>query len=244
MILIDFVFPKLRTPKTWIGKCLITPLSKDSSRSNMGDRRKHCSNLHQSTFIIFTCHCQTIELEMSKKSRLRKPIDKQHGKWAQTLLKAAPQHLYHIYGSLPRLMSWKKYLLLTCQILRLFANSLAANDKYSALNRYKLIIPVQMQLSQKPKTFSRRFSLFLNCSLSFEDFERKQDPHTFCVSNIYGLRKRKCLKSRISEDTSTSNIENGPKHCWNLHRSTFIIFIDHWQSNWVRKNISYWHAKS
>ena len=70
-------------------------------------------------------------------------------------------------------MSRKKYLLLACQILRLFANSLAANDQYSFLNRYKLMIPIQMQLSQKPKTFSQAFSLFLNCSLNFEHFERK-----------------------------------------------------------------------
>ena len=80
-------------------------------------------------------------------------------------------------------MRWKKYPLLTSQILRLFANSLAAKDKYSVLNRYKLMIPIQMQLSQKPKTFCEAFSLFLNSSLNFEHFERKEEPHTFCISN-------------------------------------------------------------
>ena len=33
---------------------------------------------------------------MSKKSRLRGPFDKQHGKRAQALLKSASQHLYDI----------------------------------------------------------------------------------------------------------------------------------------------------
>ena len=44
----------------------------------------------------------------------------------------------------------------------------------------------------------------------------------------YGLRKTwldKCLKSPVWEDPSTSNMENGPNHCWNLNDSTFIIFI-------------------
>ena len=34
---------------------------------------------------------------MSEKSNFRGPIDKQHGKRGQALLKSAPQHLYHIF---------------------------------------------------------------------------------------------------------------------------------------------------
>ena len=44
----------------------------------------------------------------------------------------------------------------------------------------------------------------------------------------YELRKTwldKCLESPISEDPPTSNMVNGPKHCWNLHDSVFIKFI-------------------
>ena len=33
----------------------------------------------------------------------------------------------------------------------------------------------------------------------------------------------KCLKSPILEHFWTVNNLNGPKHCWNLHQSTFII---------------------
>ena len=40
---------------------------------------------------------QNMFRKMSKKSCFRGPIDKQHGKQAQTLLKSAPQDLYHIY---------------------------------------------------------------------------------------------------------------------------------------------------
>ena len=54
----------------------------------------------------------------------------------------------------------------------------------------------------------------------------------------------KCLKSRVSEDPSTSNMVNLPVHCWNQHHRTFSILIDHCQVNWVGKSLSYWHAKS
>ena len=52
----------------------------------------------------------------------------------------------------------------------------------------------------------------------------------------YGLRKAwlvRYLKSPVSEDPLTSNIVNGPKGCWNLHDSTFIIFIIYSEENWV-----------
>ena len=52
----------------------------------------------------------------------------------------------------------------------------------------------------------------------------------------------KCLKSPVSEDASTSNMVNVAKNCWNLHDSTFIIFIGDWQRNCVRKSLCYSHA--
>ena len=76
------------------------------------------------------------------------------------------------------------YLLLICHILGLFSKILAANDKYPVLNRVNLGIPVEMQLSQKQKTFSRVFFSFLSCSLNFDFFERKDDAHRFCISKI------------------------------------------------------------
>ena len=121
---------------------------------------------------------------MSKKSCFRGPFDKQHGKRAQALLKSASQHLYHIHRSLPRKLSWKKSLLLTCKILGLLVNTLAANEKYPVLNRDNLTIPVQMQLSQKEKTFSQFYGAFLQFRLNFEYFEKKDDPHRFFLFEI------------------------------------------------------------
>ena len=52
----------------------------------------------------------------------------------------------------------------------------------------------------------------------------------------YRLRKRwldKSLKSRVSQYPLTSNMVKGPKHCSNLNRGAFAIFIDHCEGNSV-----------
>ena len=121
---------------------------------------------------------------MSKKANFRGCFDEQYGKCAQTLLKSSSHHLYHIHWSLATKLYLKKSLLLTCQILRLLVNTLAAEEKCPVLNRENLTIPIQMQLSQKQKTFSQFFAAFLKSTLNFEHFEKKDDPHRFCISEI------------------------------------------------------------
>ena len=53
-------------------------------------------------------------------------------------------------------------LLLTCKILGLLVNTLAADEKDSVLARDNLTIPIQTQLSQKQKIFRNFFQHFLN----------------------------------------------------------------------------------
>ena len=133
-----------------------------------------------------------------------------------------------------------------CQILETLVNTLAADEKYPVLNRDNLTIPIQMQLSQKQKTFSQFFAAFLKSSLNFKHFEKKMTLIAFVFWKLSTPETwlDKCLKSPISEDPSTSNMADVPKHCWNLHHTIFIIFIDHCQVNWVGKNLSDWHAYS
>ena len=183
---------------------------------------------------------------MSKKSSFRGLFNKQHGRRTQTIFKPPWQHLYLIYWSLSRELSLKKFLWLTCQILGLLVNTLAVDDKYPVLYSVKLMIPIQIQLSQKPKTFCRLFSAFSKSRLSFEHFEQKMTLIDFVFQELRTKKTwlDKCLKSPVSMDISTGNMVNGPKHCSNLHENTFIIFIDHCQGNWVEKTLSYWHEKS
>ena len=75
---------------------------------------------------------------MSKKTRLRKPFGKQHGKRAKALLKVASQHFPPIHWPLPSQLSWKKSPIFTCQILGLLDNTLPADENNPALNRYNL----------------------------------------------------------------------------------------------------------
>ena len=55
--LIGFIFPELRTPNTWLDKCVKSPVSEDPSRRNMVNVLNHCLNLHRITLIIFIEHC-------------------------------------------------------------------------------------------------------------------------------------------------------------------------------------------
>ena len=65
-----------------------------------------------------------------------------------------------------------------CKILRLFVNTFTAYDKYSVLNREYLKPTIDMQLSQKQKTFSEFFSAFLKSTLNFEHIQKVDDIHS------------------------------------------------------------------
>ena len=73
---------------------------------------------------------------------------------------------------------------MTCHILALLVKTLAADEKDRVLNRDNLTIPIQMQLSQKQKTFAEFFPAFFKSRSNFKYFETKYDPHTFCISVI------------------------------------------------------------
>ena len=127
---------------------------------------------------------------MSIKSRFKGSFKKQHGKCAQTLFKFAWQNIYHIYWSLWRQLTFKKFLLVICKISRLFPNTLSADGKYSLLNRDNLTQPIQMQLSQKQKTLSQFFCPFLKSTLHFEHFQKKDDSHSWGISKITDSEKQ------------------------------------------------------
>ena len=110
---------------------------------------------------------------VSKKSSFKGSFGKQHSKHAQTLLNVPWQHLYHIYISIWRQLTFKKSLLVIWKISRLFPNTLSADGKYSLLKRDNLTEPIQMQVSRKQKTFSQFFAAFLKSILNFEHFQKK-----------------------------------------------------------------------
>ena len=62
-------------------------------------------------------------------------------------------------------------------------NSLAADEKSPVLNRDNLTIPIQMQLSQKERTFSQFLIAFWKSRLNFKH-DKNDDSHAFCILEI------------------------------------------------------------
>ena len=62
------------------------------------------------------------------------------------------------------------------KLVRLFLNTLTADDKHYLLNRDNLTQPIQMQVSQKQKNFSQIFFAFSKYILNFKHFPKKDDP--------------------------------------------------------------------
>ena len=48
----------------------------------------------------------------------------------------------------------------------------------------------QMHLSQKQDNFSKFFSPFFESALNFEHFQKKEDPHSLCISEISDHERR------------------------------------------------------
>ena len=69
-------------------------------------------------------------------------------------------------------------------ILRLFANTLTADDKYSCSNMQNFLQEFQTLLSQKRKIFPWYFIAFLICAWNLEHFEKKYECPSLIISEI------------------------------------------------------------
>ena len=66
----------------------------------------------------------------------------------------------------------------------MLVNTSDADEKYPVLNSDNLTIRIQMIFSEKKNFFSQFFPAFSKSRLSFEHFEKKDDPHRLCSSEI------------------------------------------------------------
>ena len=80
-------------------------------------------------------------------------------------------------------------MLVLCKFLTLLVKTLTDDERYFLLYRENLIQPIQILLSEKRKTFSEFFSAFLKSTLNFEHFQKKDDPHSRCISQITVSKK-------------------------------------------------------
>ena len=61
---------------------------------------------------------------------------------------------------------------------------MTGRDKYSLRNRDNLQQQFQLQFSQKQEIFSQFFFAFLKSTLNFERFPKKEEPHSWFISEI------------------------------------------------------------
>ena len=64
------------------------------------------------------------------------------------------------------------------EILGIFVNTLTADGKSPVPGCENLQLPIQMQLSEKQKTFSEFFVPFLESKSNFKHFQKKDDCHS------------------------------------------------------------------
>ena len=85
----------------------------------------------------------------SKRSCLRTPFANERVNGFQTVLKSARHHYYPLFSSIRGKLSCKKSSLVWYQILRLFVETLTADEKHSGSNMKNLPEKFQTPLSHK-----------------------------------------------------------------------------------------------
>ena len=125
-----------------------------------------------------------VATETSRRSFFRTPFGNQRVNGFQTQLKIATHHYYPFPPWISGKLSWKKTALLWSKILRLFANTMTADDKYSCRNMQNFLQQLQTLLSEKRKALSGFFIAFLKCAWNVQDFGKEDECHSLNISEI------------------------------------------------------------
>ena len=124
---------------------------------------------------------QTLKSFVRKPSQehpVRRSFGSQHVKASEMLPKFPWEPFDHICLSFSVKLIGKISPLVLSEILGLFVNTLTAETKYPVQGSEIFQLPIEMQLSEKPKPFSQLFVPLLDFIVNFEHFEKKHDGHT------------------------------------------------------------------
>ena len=110
----------------------------------------------------------------------------------------------------------------------LCVTTLSTNEKDPVLNRENLTIPIQMKLSHKKKTFSLFFAAFLKSRLNFEYFEKKDEPHSFCISEITNSENVVWQMSKKSRFRAPFDKQLGKRAQALLKSASQTLYQIHW----------------
>ena len=123
---------------------------------------------------------QTVKIllrPLSKKRCFRTGFESQDVKASQILAKYLWEHFYHIFKSFSGRLIRKISSLVLGEVLGVFVNIFPADDKYPLQDCENLQLPIQMQLSEKRKSFSEFLVPFLEFTSNFKHFEGKDVRH-------------------------------------------------------------------
>ena len=174
---------------------------------------------------------------LSKERRFRTGFGSQHVKSSEILVKTPCERFFHVFPSLSRKLVWKMSPLVLGEILGVFVNTLNPESKYPVQDGENLEIPIQMQLSEKRKTFSQFFLPFLELHQFLNILKREMIvianifPKLETVKNLVRtLSKEQCFKTGFgSQHVKASQIL--AKSPW----EHFYHVFHHSQGSWFGK---------
>ena len=109
--------------------------------------------------------------EMSKNSCFRTLLGSQHVKGSQTLVKSTWENFYHILSPLWGNLVSKMSPLVIYEILGVFVNALAVDDKYPLRNCVNLSLSIQTKLYKKAtKKFLSILCSIIGIYIKFQRF--------------------------------------------------------------------------
>ena len=108
--------------------------------------------------------------KMHKRSYFGKPFGSERVNESQKLLISAESTLILLFH---HLQQTRVSCFVRSDILGLLVNTLTVNYEYSRSNRDNLPLPTQMQLWEKLDTFSKLLLNFLESTLNFKHFEKR-----------------------------------------------------------------------
>ena len=83
----------------------------------------------------------------------------------------------------------------TSNFFILLFNTFTANYEYSCSNTENLPLPIEIQLSEKPKTFCQFSIAFLESTSHFDHFETKSEPYSLSISEVTYPERRAHLNA-------------------------------------------------
>ena len=86
-------------------------------------------------------------------------------------------------------MKWRKSAFFKFEILGLIVNRLTADDKYSRRNIQNLTQELQTAISQKQKTFSGIFIIYLKSITNSEAFAKNVESASLSICEIFDTEK-------------------------------------------------------